>query len=395
MGQVNYINTDTDAILRVDKRETGSSRFFNFIALGGSATRQAVSQIVGSWPPYWQLTGSQCIFNAAWQAHSCTKKADEDIARLDVRIPGYTRERDQALPPTPENYIGYLSQFGAPSRKMTVTINEGITGVTGTTGWYLRFDRGAPTTTEVWISQLPIQKYVILAMPYPAGTTFSIRRIFKWYGQLDTDVWQAGSLDAVRVDLDQQRALFDLRTPRPLLALRASLVRQVLNGDGLLYFFDGTYLYVKIVDPQYNSGNLVHEGLVVYGTRWWDLHYRIKTTNQGSGTFVSRSDPGPPPALSSRRGAAGDSNGDRDGVAVFEMSDSGGGSAEEGASAKASIVAEAGGDPLSIPATKYACDNYHYSGPSGSCEQVVGDGLCSSEYVRVGAYCREACGACW
>jgi hypothetical protein len=225
MGQVNYINTDTDAILRVDKRETGSSRFFNFIAIGGSATRQAVSQIVGSWPPYWQLTGSQCIFNAAWQAHSCTKKADEDIARLDVRIPGYTRERDQALPPTPENYIGYLSQFGAPSRKMTVTINEGITGVTGTTGWYLRFDRGAPTTTEVWISQLPIQKYVILAMPYPAGTTFSIRRIFKWYGQLDADVWQAGSLDAVRVDLDHHlnvRSLVDLRTPRPLLALRAS-----------------------------------------------------------------------------------------------------------------------------------------------------------------------------
>ena len=197
----------------------------------------------------------------------------------------------------------------------------------------------------------------------------------------------------MRVDLDPHlnvRSLVDLRTPRPLLALRASLVRQVVNGDGLLYFFDATYLYVKIVDPQYNSGNLVHEGIVVYGTRWRDLHYRIKTTNRGSGTFVSRSDPGPPPVLSSRRGAAGD------GVAVFEMGDSGGGgggSAEEGVSAKASPVAAAGDDPPSIPATKYACDNYHYSGPSGSCEQVVGDGLCSSEYVRLGAYCREACGA--
>ena len=363
MGQINYFNTDTNAILRVDRRETGASRFFNFVAIGGSATQQSQSQIVGSWPPYWDLTGSQCIYNSVWEAHSCSKRANEDIARLDVRIPGYTVPRDSAQ--TPGAIAGYLSQFGNSNKRMTVTVNEGITGVTGDTGWYLRFDQGAPTTAEVWISQLPVQKSVILAMPYPSGTTFYIRRVFKWYSSMNSDLWQAGSLDAV------------------------------VNGDGLLYYFDGTYLYVKLVDPQFNSGNLVSGGLVVYGTRWWDLHYKIQTTNKGSSTFVSRGDPGPPPALNSRRHGAGieDDAGD---VAVFEI----GAPAENDPPRATEPTADS--TPMmprtdanaSVPTSTFSCSNYHFEGPRGSCGQVVAAGMCQDEYVRVGGYCRESCQAC-
>lgn len=345
MGQTTYENTDTNAIIRVDKRETGASRFFNIVAVGGSATLQSTSQIVGSWPAYWDLSGSSCIFNDAWQAHSCSKMANEDIARLDIRIPGYTVPRDSAVPPTPENYAGYLSQFGSVSKRMTITKNEGITGVTGDTGWYIRFDQGAPTTTEVWISQLPIQKYIILAMPYPSGTSFSIRRIFKWYGQMDANVTPVASL------------------------------AEVVSGDGLKYHFDGTYLYVKLADPQFNSGNLVHEGLVVYGTRWWDLHYSIKTTNLGSSTFVSRSDPGPPPAYAGGRS-----------VTLVKVPDAqAGAQTEYGAN---------GANEEGASTTIFACDDYHFRGPEGSCEEVLIDGRCGSGYVRAGGYCRASCLAC-
>jgi hypothetical protein len=345
MGQTTYENTDTNAIIRVDKRETGASRFFNIVAVGGSATLQSTSQIVGSWPAYWDLSGSSCIFNDAWQAHSCSKMANEDIARLDIRIPGYTVPRDSAVPPTPENYAGYLSQFGSVSKRMTITKNEGITGVTGDTGWYIRFDQGAPTTTEVWISQLPIQKYIILAMPYPSGTSFSIRRIFKWYGQMDANVTPVASL------------------------------AEVVSGDGLKYHFDGTYLYVKLADPQFNSGSLVHEGLVVYGTRWWDLHYSIKTTNLGSSTFVSRSDPGPPPAYAGGRS-----------VTLVKVPDAqAGAQTEYGAN---------GANEEGASTTIFACDDYHFRGPEGSCEEVLIDGRCGSGYVRAGGYCRASCLAC-
>lgn len=235
MGKITYQNTDTQAIVRVDKKETGASRMFNFVAIGGSAVQQSTDQIVGSWPDWWKLSSS-CIFNDVWEAHSCRKSIDEDIARLDIRIPGYTKKRDEALPPTPDNYIGYVSHFGKIPTRMTVTINEGITGVTGKTGWYLWLDKGSPTTTEVWITQLPIQKYILLAMPFPSNAQFSIQRIFKWYSNLNSAVTLAPSLN------------------------------KVVEGDGTLYFFDGTYLYIKLVDPQYNSGNLVSGNLIVYGT---------------------------------------------------------------------------------------------------------------------------------
>lgn len=234
MGKITYQNVDKNALIRVDKKETGASRMFNFVAIGGSAVEQDSDQIVGSWPGWWKLSSS-CLFNGAWEAHSCRKSPDEDIARLDIRIPGYTKKRDEALPPTPDNYIGYVSHFGDSSTKMTVTINEGITGVTGKTGWYLWLNRGSPTTTEVWITQLPIQKYILLAMPYPSNTQFSIRRVFKWYSNLNSAVTRADSLN------------------------------KVLEGDGKLYFFDGKYLFVKLVDPQYNNGNLVSGNLIVYG----------------------------------------------------------------------------------------------------------------------------------
>ena len=42
-----------------------------------------------------------------------------------------------------------------------------------------------------------------------AGSTFSVRRVFRWYSSLNKDMWQASSLD------------------------------QVVNGDGTAYYFDG------------------------------------------------------------------------------------------------------------------------------------------------------------
>ena len=374
MGEISYENTDTDAILRVDKRETGASRYFNFVAIGGSATQQASSQIVGSWPPYWDLSGSTCIFNNAWQAHSCSKQANEDIARLDVRIPGYTVPRDQAVAPTPENYAGYLSQFGDSTKRMIITKNEGVTGVTGNTGWYLRFDQGAPTTAEVWVTQLPTQKHVILAMPYPAGTSFNIRRVFKWYGQMDADVTQAGSL------------------------------AEVVSGNGLLYFFDETYLYIKLADPQINSGNLVHEGLIVYGTRWWDMHYSIKTTNQGSATFVSRSDPGPPQALNTGRSMPANEEDEKETeeATTLEQSaeegvDEGQDEGEETASSTLPPWTKPGVSPSTNNGStdkQFECTDLHFQGPTGSCEDVLVKGMCSSGYVRAGGYCRASCLSC-
>lgn len=328
-----YQNVDYDAIVRLDKKETGSSRMFNFIAVDGSAVEETSNQIVGGWPAWWNVSPG-CFFQQVWNTWVCPQQPQQAIARIDARVPGYTKKREEALPPSPTNYIGYVSQFGDEERKMTITINEGITGVTGTTGWYLHLDRGSPKSLELWITQLPLKTYIIFATQYPPGTQFTIQRIFKWYSNLNEEVNQVSSLDGV------------LQDPR-----------------GLSYFFDGTYLYLKLVDPQQNDLNLVLEDITVYGTRWWDLHYDIETNLKTGFTSLS-SRPGPPKAISA-------------GTLPTSRSED--------------IVP-------SDPIISENCRDYppflDRSSIEEFCYNVLINGNCNDAYITSGGYCALTCGKC-
>ena len=59
----------------------------------------------------------------------------------------------------------------------------------------------------------------MFATRYPPGTTFRIRRVFKWYAFLTQDLEEV------------------------------STQREVLLGDGVKYHFDGRHLTIKLVDP--------------------------------------------------------------------------------------------------------------------------------------------------
>lgn len=67
---------------------------------------------------------------------------------------------------------------------------QGITGTAGTNGWFVRFNQGAPPFLKVFITQLPPWASMVFATRYPAGTTFTIRRVFEWYPALSTTVTQ-------------------------------------------------------------------------------------------------------------------------------------------------------------------------------------------------------------
>jgi len=100
-----------------------------------------VPSIYGAYPRWWNLNGS-CSYadtSPPWKIWRCASRADQTVGRLDVRIPGYTFERDNAVvPPTAANNMGYVAQFGRDSSgnllSMTTTRNEGVAGVTGPTG---------------------------------------------------------------------------------------------------------------------------------------------------------------------------------------------------------------------------------------------------------------------
>jgi hypothetical protein len=310
-----------------------------------------------------------------WQAWPCAKHPDQTVGRLDVRIPGYTFDRANAVvPPTPANDMGYVAQFGRDVAgnllSMTVTRNEGVTGVTGPTGWYFHFARGAPKETTIFLTQVPVGRYILYASRYPAATTFSIRRIFKYYADLDRDVVRAGSAEEVAND-----------------------------PAGLKYFFDGRILYLKLVDPQpVPASDLVREGgepaaalearhslaprsaflalynatasdrpptalplphlpVTLYGTRWFNLQYSVKTNLGAQFSALPAPDPGPPPRVAAPAATAA---------------------------------------PLALPTPARpetaACDDRPPFG--ATCAELVRAGLCAAPYVRAGGWCGTACGRC-
>ena len=99
---------------------------------------------------------------------------------------------------------------------------------------------------EIFLKQVDIGTHVLMATRYPPGTTFVINRVFSFYPKLSAR----------------------LRRVYSIIALQKS--------DGQAYYFDGNWLFLKIVDPG-DPGSRVLEwkGIKVSHARWYDLKYQV------------------------------------------------------------------------------------------------------------------------
>ncbi|KAI3428632.1 hypothetical protein D9Q98_007455 [Chlorella vulgaris] len=263
-SNITLLNVDHSAIARVDVRQTGSSRMFNWLDYDGSATQRPTPSIVGSWPDWWNLDAG-CTYEGEWNAWVCPWREDQEVARLELRIPGLTKapSTGSAVPPTPANTIGFVALFGydqqGQARTMDITRNEGITGVTGNTGWYVHMPAGAPKYHELWLSQLPVGTHIIYATRFPPGTRFEISRVFKWFKSLNRGLRQAASLG------------------------------EVVSGDGLSYYFNGRHLFIKLVDPgnsETQNIDFCRDSVCVRGSRYFSLAYTIRATTLACSTSL-------------------------------------------------------------------------------------------------------------
>lgn len=97
---------------------------FNWVDYDGSATQRSTPAIVGSWPSWWNL-GAGCAYEVGklsdgttagrrivflwrsrvrclpsmplqgeWNAWVCPWREDQKVSRLELRIPGFTKEWD-------------------------------------------------------------------------------------------------------------------------------------------------------------------------------------------------------------------------------------------------------------------------------------------------------------
>lgn len=106
--------------------------------------------------------------------------------------------------------------------------------------------KGAPKTMEIYVTQVPVGTGgLLLSTRYPAGTSFTIKRVFRWFPQLNAQLW------------------------------RASSVAEVQRADGQAYHFDGRWLTLKVTDPgDPASKALEWLGISIQHARWYNLHYK-------------------------------------------------------------------------------------------------------------------------
>ncbi|GLC70469.1 hypothetical protein PLESTF_000985100 [Pleodorina starrii] len=358
---ITYRNIDGRALVNNPPVATGAGRYFNWIDTDGTATLRGRPTLVGSWPTWWNL-GPDCTYQPLGNVYWCDYLPWRAVARLEVRVPGYTVPVDtgNAFSPDPAYYLGYVAQFGhrgSDTRNMTVTRNEGITGVSGSGGWYLHMDAGCTQNLQVFMTQIPPGNSLVFATRYPQGSTFSVSREFRWYTSLSSPVTQAGSL------------------------------AEVLGGGGDLYWFSGKHLYIKMVDPGDGSVDppFSVDGVTVWGTRYYSAWYWINVTSMGG------QDPWTCPWVA------------------------GGTAAAPGARFCPMVADPATDIPDALPSYYNSwvdpfCTDVAPPGSGGgggtnllTCIQVVAQGLCSTDAVRrptdphvrvLGGYCAVSCGLC-
>ncbi|EFA76092.1 hypothetical protein PPL_10671 [Heterostelium album PN500] len=227
--------------------DTGSSRYFNFIDFDGTVTgRAGVPTIVGAHDKWWQFDSS-CVYNSAWNSWVCDKGSRE-IANVQFWVPGLI-SRDESWPAN--SYVGYTYLFGngiSDVRRTVATRNAGVTGISNA-GWYLYLTAGSPTYMKIWLSQVVYSNYVFLAVRYPASTTFSVSCEYKYNSQYSYNFTMAASPSAVR------------------------------NGNGKTYHFDGTHLFVKLVNFRLDGSEYFSRGGAKIFDVYWEFLVHINAKN--------------------------------------------------------------------------------------------------------------------
>ena len=275
-------NVDRAIALRRWIRETGASRMYNFVDWDGSFVNNASCQayIIGSDIEWWN-GGADCWYSSMWLAWICPRVPGREVIGIDMDLPGLQADLDIQTDSTDmltqaqreQLYIGHISQFGAVAaqRKLIITRNHHLaTGLSGI-GWYMYSSFGIPTSIQVEPKNFPRGVYIMLAISYPTGTTFSVYAKYRWG---------------------------NARQTFPILADRDA----VLASNGSYYSFDGRHLYLKLSDMWSTYPNSYRRGGVdIYSAmnQGWYIQIDAACSQKMGANCAPPSQPDPPAELGS------------------------------------------------------------------------------------------------
>lgn len=164
---------------------TVSGRLQNWYDVDGSASKLGVRAMIGSaWANDWWKYNSNCsILHQAWR---CPMAADDAAGSFVIKTNAAQEARigvdlcanggGKVSCPV----VATVSHFGSTNESagLLVGVNAKVTGpiIAKAGGWFIRYAGGTPNVLNITSMQVNETKVLLLAIPYPAGTTFNI-----WY----------------------------------------------------------------------------------------------------------------------------------------------------------------------------------------------------------------------
>lgn len=174
--------------------------YFLFLSLFGVCINKLIgtagqtggrSMIGSTWANNWWKYNSNCVeYKQAWK---CRMAAGDSSASLVLK---HNAAQEAGIGSTicmngggskPCPVVARVSHFGYTNETagLHVGVNARVTGpiIAAAGGWFIRFNSGTPKTLRITSVQVAMNDVLLLAIPYPAETTFSIyHRAADWCG---------------------------------------------------------------------------------------------------------------------------------------------------------------------------------------------------------------------
>ena len=250
---IKFENCTRKARFQINNVPTGSSWMYNLIDYDGSTVNANVPMIVGSHQPWWNYD-NQCQKDIDWDLWICPKKS-YSIASLEIIMPNITRSDAETNQPESHRHIGYMSLLsrGPKQTRLPLTKNPTTTGISNSI-WYMELFGGSPRHIEIDTIQIPMNHFLVLAIPYTSRTTsFSVMAYQKYY-------W--GRDGPKSLYIPQATSFQDLFAPEQLKPKSEYICPDAWNppstsfndnvcatgGIGPLWYFNGSMLFIRMVD---------------------------------------------------------------------------------------------------------------------------------------------------
>lgn len=260
-------------------------------------------QILGSNRAWWNL-GSQCAYNSDWQMYYCDWTTERQIVYTKVEIPNVMNGCDSGYGTcsgqNARYTVGTMSQWGQKSsRFVTLSPWSGVAGH-GNIGWHwhpyadtpdtgVEFN-GGPSRFVIKDHQISRGNFIVLSVRYPADTTFQVV-LNGWGTVTDQPVPQKSLAEVTQAtEVLSDQSTFVCGQWNQLCTSYGSG-----NAVGPAWHFDGTHLYIRVVQPHCYSGSERENCQNSYfyqfnDTKIWDIRngvdYEITASSGASSTTV-------------------------------------------------------------------------------------------------------------